>query len=118
MSHFDSATRDRIRELNDAFRKGESPDLGHIVITSGVQQLVAATPHGQLGILQAVQGFDDFTENNDPNREHDFGAFTHAGERCFWKLDYYDRSLEHGSEDPSDSARTTRVLTIMLAEEY
>lgn len=118
MSHIDSATRDRIRELNDAFRKGERPNLGRVVITSGVQELVTTTSRGQLGILEAVQRFDAFTEDNDPNGEHDFGVFEHAGERCFWKLDYYDPSLEHGSEDPSDPAQTTRVLTIMLAEEY
>ncbi|MBM3272042.1 DUF3768 domain-containing protein [Candidatus Kaiserbacteria bacterium] len=110
MSHIESATRDRIRELNDAFRRGERPDLGRVVITSGVQELVAATPSAQLGILQAVQRFDDFAQDNDPNGEHDFGSFKHAGERCFWKLDYYDRSLKHGSEDPSDPTQTTRLL--------
>lgn len=118
MSHIDSATHDRIRELNDEFRKGERPNIGRVVITSGVQELVAATPRGQLGILQAVQKFDAFDEDNDPNGEHDFGAFEHAGKRCFWKLDYYDRTLESGSADPSDPSLTTRVLTIMLAEEY
>jgi Protein of unknown function (DUF3768) len=40
------------------------------------------------------------------------------GERIFWKIDYYDENLEHGSEDPSDLFKTTRVLTIMLAGEY
>lgn len=118
MSHIDSATLDRIRGLNDAFRKGERPDLGRVVITSGVQELVAATPRGQLGILQAVQKFDDFTEDNDPHGEHDFGAFEIAGQRFFWKIDYYDRDMKCGSEDSADPAQTTRVLTIMLAEEY
>ncbi|WP_292534035.1 DUF3768 domain-containing protein [Methylocystis sp.] len=118
MSHIDSATRDRIRELNDAFRKGERPDLGRVVITPGVRELVAAWPLGELGVYEAVQRFGDFTEDNDPNGEHDFGAFDHAGKRCFWKLDYYDLTLEYGSEDPSDPSLTTRLLTIMLVEEY
>jgi hypothetical protein len=118
MPRIDTGTRNRIRDLNDAFRKGEQPDLGRIVITSGVRDLVAAWPLGELGLYEAVRRFDDFNEDNDPHGEHDFGAFEHAGERCFWKLDYYDSSLEYGSEDPADPAKTTRVLTIMLAEEY
>ena len=73
---------------------------------------------GWRAIREQVERFDTFTPDNDPHHEHDFGSFEHDGERIFWKIDYYDRSLTNGSEDPSDPAQTTRVLTIMLASEY
>jgi Protein of unknown function (DUF3768) len=41
-----------------------------------------------------------------------------GGVRCFWKIDYYDRATEMGSPDSADPAVPTRVLTIMLADEY
>ena len=49
---------------------------------------------------------------------HDFGSFELCGRKFFWKIEYYDRAMEHGSEDPSDPEQTTRVMTVMLAEEY
>jgi hypothetical protein len=34
----------------------------------------------------------------------------------FWRIDYYaDETHAIGSEDPADTARTFRILTIMLA---
>lgn len=42
----------------------------------------------------------------------------HDGTPIFWKIDYYDRKVEFGSENPADPAQTTRVLTLMLAQEY
>ena len=80
---------------------------------------IAALPYpDQAAILGKVVEFDQFNEDNDPHGEHDFGSFEHAGQRIFWKIDTYDLSMEWGSEDPSDPAKTTRVLTIMLADEY
>lgn len=103
----------RIRELNDAFR--QSGRGGRIVMTSGVQALGEGE---RVALFAKIASHDDFTPNNDPHGEHDFGIVEHGGQKFFWKIDYYDRAMEAGSEDPSDPRETTRVLTIMLAEEY
>jgi hypothetical protein len=108
-----STVTDRVRALNDAFRRSFSG--GRVMMTAGVNAL---PPDALAEALRKVRAFDDFTNDNDPHGEHDFGAFEVAGERFFWKLEYYDRAMEFGSEDPSDPAQTTRVLTIMLADEY
>jgi len=69
-------------------------------------------------VLLKVKSFSTFDEGNDPHAEHDFGSFEVAGETFFWKIDYYDSDCRYGSEDPSDPEKTTRVLTVMLADEY
>ena len=64
-------------------------------------------------------GSRPFTADNDPHREHDFGAFTLEGRKLFWKIDDFDtRDPNLGAEDPADAATTERVLTLMLADEY
>lgn len=102
-----------IRDLNDRFRR--SLRGGRVVMTPGIDALGSQRLHA---ILTKVTGFNGFTSDNDPHGEHDFGAFDDAGERVFWKIDYYDSTLTSGSPDPSDPDRTCRVLTIMLASEY
>jgi hypothetical protein len=37
-----------------------------------------------------VQNFADFSADNDPYGEHDFGSFEVAGETFFWKIDLYE----------------------------
>ena len=115
MSLTENQTRERIRELNDAFRKTLNPTLGRTMLTAGVTSLPSDV---RAMVIRKVATFDAFTEDNDPHGEHDFGNFELAGHRFFFKLDYYDRKLEFGSDDPADPTKTTRVLTIMLADEY
>jgi hypothetical protein len=104
---------DRIRALNDAFRRTFVG--GMVMITAGVE----AMPLDQRrSLLAKVRAFNDFMPDNDPHGEHDFGAIEDGDVRCFWKIDYYDRATEMGSPDPADRSVTTRVLTVMLAEEY
>ncbi|MGO9744236.1 MAG: DUF3768 domain-containing protein [Roseiarcus sp.] len=104
---------DRIRALNDAFRRTFIG--GAVMITAGVE----AMPLDQRrSLLQKIRSFDAFGEDNNPHAENDFGAVDEAGERYFFKIDYYDKKTEFGSPDPADPAVTTRVLTIMRADEY
>ena len=69
-------------------------------------------------IVRTVTTFDDFTRENDPYGEGDFGAFNVEGSVVFFKIDYYDRQLELHSPDPADANVTSRVITIMLGSEY
>lgn len=103
----------KICELNDAFRA--TLIGGKVMLTQGIQALGEA---GMCAAIETVRAFNTFTEGNDPHGEHDFGSFEIAGERCFWKIDYYDKTLRYGSEDSEDPEKTTRVLTVMLASEY
>lgn len=104
---------DRIRELNDAFRRTFRG--GKVMMTSGVYELPDCV---KAEALLQVASFSEFTADNDPHDEHDFGSFDLVGRKLFWKIDYYDKDLVNGSEDPGDPERTTRVLTLMLAAEY
>ncbi len=104
---------DRIRVLNDNFRSTFVG--GQVVMTQGVAELPLDT---KARVLLAVQSFSNFTKDNDPHGEHDFGSFIVAGETYFFKIDYYALDMQCGSEDPADPNVTTRVLTIMCADEY
>lgn len=104
---------ERIRVLNDNFRTTFIG--GQVVMTQGVNELPMDV---KAKALLAVRSFNDFTGDNDPYGEHDFGCFEIAGETFYWKIDYYDIGCQYGSEDPTDPEKTTRVLTIMLAAEY
>jgi Protein of unknown function (DUF3768) len=85
------------------------------VITPGV---AALDQQAVERIVQTIAVYDDFCHENDPCEEHDFGSFVADGARILFKIDYFDKTLQHHSPDPSDPAVTERVMTIMLAEEY
>jgi len=109
MAH-DTAT---IRSLNDELRK--NPQTGIAVITPSI---AALGQEAVQRIFRTIAVYDDFRRENDPYGEHDFGAFDAAGQRIFFKIDYFDKRLNMHSPDPADATVTERVITIMLAEEY
>jgi hypothetical protein len=104
---------DRIRVLNDNFRSTFVG--GRVLTTPGVAELPVDT---KARFLLAVQSFSNFTKDNDPHGEYDFGYFQIETETYFWKIDYFDLAIQFGSENPADPEQTTRVLTVMRADEY
>jgi Protein of unknown function (DUF3768) len=104
---------EKIRALNDSLRTTMTG--GRVMMTSGVNALPSDV---RAMVIRRVATYSAFTPDNDPHGEHDLGNFDVAGQKFFWKVDYYDTAMEFGSDDPADPAVTTRVLTIMLAEEY
>ena len=106
-----------IAERNDEFRKSviNSPrsTTGKCVLTQGI---AAQDPVTLAHILHAVKIFSDFTPQNNPYCENDFGKVTLTGVDIFFKIDYYsDESMQYGTDDPLTSYQ---VMTIMLASEY
>ena len=77
---------------------------GKVVMTTGVNAL---TDEERSEVVEAVQRFKDFNENNDPHKEHDFGKVTVKGVAYFWKIDDY-----RGHDG------INLVLTLMRADEY
>jgi hypothetical protein len=87
---------------------------GRVVMTAAVDALASDV---KAMVISAVAAFSEFTPDNDPRGEHDFGNFELTGQTFFWKTVYYDVAVEFGSEDPANPAKITRVMTIMLASE-
>lgn len=102
-----------IAQLNDQLRRHGRG--GSIMITRGVGMLRGFCP---LALHAALAHYDGFDSDNDPHGERDFGDLTLFGADLLWKIDYYDKALQYGSDDPANPAITHRVLTIMLASEY
>ncbi len=107
---------DKIAELNDKLRLNLfTSGIDHVFISAGVSSLPYLE---QARLLDKVQKFNDFNEENNPDGERDFSRIEHQGINYFWKIDYYNKTMDAGSENPADETITTRVLTIMRADEY
>lgn len=109
----------KIRELNDKLRHNRYPTApGHkmIVLTGALAQMDG--PLRTAAVINAA-GFDAFSEDNNPQGEHDFGQLTILAEQIMFKLDcYYDLDLKTSSEEPSNPEMTRRVMSLFLASDY
>ncbi len=101
----------RIRALNDQARATLTGC--RVLVTRSLAETCDVS-----AVLNRVQTYCAFTPDHDPYDEHDFGSLEHEGQVVLWKMDYYDTDMLGTSPDPGDPAVTTRVLTVMLAEDY
>lgn len=114
------ARHEQIARLNDRVRLGLDPQAQIVITRNCLEQLADAPSAPEEGfVLQAklLAAFRDCTFGED-SPEHDFAAITFLGLKVWMKLDYYAPGLEFGSEDPADSTKTVRVMTILLPEDY
>ncbi|MFH1793766.1 MAG: DUF3768 domain-containing protein [Pseudomonadota bacterium] len=107
------AEHERIRILNDHLRclhRG-----GMVVISRGIAVMRREI---WAEVILAVAKFEAFTPDNDPYGEHDCAVVAAGALSVIFKIDYFDPTLLHHSDDPTDPNLTRRVMTIMLTEEY
>ena len=74
-------------------------------------------------LFRLVRVFDEFTEDNDPWKEHDFGSVKFKGGKYFWKIDYYAPDLKirirrrlaipQGHHPSNDADAHQRVLVLL-----
>ena len=105
--------RARICVLNDQLRQRHIG--GRILLSRG---LLSMGKPAVKEALKAIAEIHQFDSSSDPYGEHDFGSVVGEDRRRFWKIDYYERTLGAGAVDPADANTCTRVLTVMLAEEF
>lgn len=71
----------KIAKQNDQFRKSFCG--GKVLLTCGISSLPLLQ---QTEIINKVKNFNNFTEDNDPYGEHDFGCIEYHGNKFFGKL--------------------------------
>jgi hypothetical protein len=108
-----------IAELNDRVRLGLDRNARIVITSNCLATLCEGRPLVEHVVVQArlMAAFRHCTFSKD-SPERDFAAIEFEGRRIWMKIDYYDRALEFGSEDPADASVTTRVMTILLPEDY
>ena len=106
-------TAQRIKELNDAFRR--TGDGGRILFTA---ESAAWASRSRIRRLRLCGASTPSPRTTTRTGSMISGASPIKAASCSGRSTTYDAACEFGSEDPADPLKTTRVLTIMLADEY
>ncbi|WP_239806003.1 DUF3768 domain-containing protein [Croceicoccus hydrothermalis] len=106
-----------IARLNDRARQGLDRQAG-VVFTTNLLNKFSDGAHANDIIAQAriMKAMRRCTFSKD-SPERDLSIFEVDGHRIMMKIDYYDPTLEWGSEDPTDASKTRRIITIMAPED-
>jgi len=114
------ASLEQIARLNDRTRLGLDRTARVVITRNCLGRLAEAevAPEEPI-VLQArlMAAFRHCTFSED-SPERDFAAIDFLGRKVWMKIDYYDAAMEFGSDDPADASVTTRVMTILLPEDY
>ena len=111
---------EQIARLNDRARLGLDRTARTVITRNCLERLAQAEGAPKEPILlqaQLMAAFRHCTFSDD-SPERDFAALEFLGHKVWLKIDYFDAAMEFGSEDPADAAQTTRVITILLPEDY
>ncbi|TGX49047.1 DUF3768 domain-containing protein [Sphingomonas gei] len=106
----------RIAALNDRIRLGLDSNARTVITATCLATLsgdgrAVSEALAQAQVLGAIRRYAFKPEDG---AERARGEFSIGDTIVRFKIDYYDLSLEWGSEDPADLAATIRVMTIML----
>lgn len=116
----DAARTLTIAELNDRVRLGLDRNA-RIMITSNCLATLSGTagsPIDRVVVQAELMASFRHCQFSDDSPERDFGVIEFRGRTVWMKIDYYDLTLDFGSQDPADASVTTRVMTILLPEDY
>ena len=107
-----------IARLNDRARLGLDP-TARIVVTRNCLATFCDPDTIEVVMVQAqLLGAFRRCSFSPDSPERDFATITFRDRKVWLKIDYHDGALEFGSEDPADASVTTRVVTILLPEDY
>ena len=113
MTDATSSPANRIRALNDAFRRTFVG--GAVVITAGVEALPADQ---RRSILAKVRAFDAFTRTTTPTASTTSASSSTATSAASGRSTTTTERWRCCRPIPPTPSVTTRVLTVMLADEY
>lgn len=117
---YSDTQKQKIILLNDSLRSTFQGAGGRVVIT---QKGIHALPENtQTKIFDAVKTVQNFEPDTDKEGLHEHGQVHLKDEnlRVNFNINYFERNapyINYGSQDPSDTDMTTRVLAISIEGE-
>ena len=114
----DPDRNETIARLNDRCRMGGDRTARHVITRACLAEFAGgSTDEGLFAQAMLMANVRAHVFEGSAATLRDSGDFVFRGTTVYFKIDTYDLKLEYGSEDPADPSVTTRVMTIMLAQD-